>query len=151
MYVGSQTIRSQSTSASSCHGVSTGIPAGAGPLTLRRHPLGGRIARQGLIIQPAATAYGDLMMRRRYKNQIVVARVYKVRTQPIWHASVFLDRLVDGNWREIPIEPGLYGQEFASEGDALVAALDLGRRYVDGLQDPHQFEPTRSAPHAAAL
>jgi hypothetical protein len=81
----------------------------------------------------------------------VVARVCKVRTQPIWRASVYLDRLMDGNWREIPIVPGLEGQEFASEDDALVAALGLGRRYVDGLQDPHQFKPTRSAPHAAAL
>jgi hypothetical protein len=100
------------------------------------------------------------MTRKRYKDQIVVARVYKVRTQPIWHASVFLDRLVDANWREIPIEPGLDGQEFPSEDSALAAALDLGRRYVDGLQDAHQstnrFEkltsrrPTGSAPHAAA-
>ena len=101
------------------------------------------------------------MMRKRYKDQIVVARVYKVRTQPIWHAAVFLDRLVDGNWREIPIEPGLEGQEFTSEGDALVTALDLGRRYVDGLQDALQpmnrFEkltsrkPTGSVLPAGAL
>ena len=72
------------------------------------------------------------MTRKRYKDQIVVARLRKVRTQPIWYVSVFLDRLVDGNWREIPIEPGLDGQEFASEDGALVAALDLGRRYDDG-------------------
>jgi hypothetical protein len=101
------------------------------------------------------------MMRKRYKDQIVVARVYKIRTQPIWHASVFLDRLVDGNWREIPIEPGLDGQEFPSEDGALAAALDLGRRFVDGLQDAHPFtdrfekltsrKPTGSAPHAGAL
>jgi hypothetical protein len=52
--------------------------------------------------------------------------------------SVFLDRLVNGNWQEIPIKPGLDRQEFTSEDGALVAALDLGRRYVDGL---HKFRP----------
>ena len=76
------------------------------------------------------------MRRERYKDQIVVARLHKVRTQAIWHASIFLDRLVNGNWQEIPIKPGLDGQEFASEDGAFVAALDLGRRYVDGL---HRF------------
>jgi hypothetical protein len=72
----------------------------------------------------------------------VVARLHKVRTQAIWHASVFLDRLVNGNWQEIPIKPGLDGQEFASEDSAFVAALDLGRRYVDGL---HKFRPISTA------
>ena len=73
------------------------------------------------------------MRRERYKDQIVVARLHKVRTQAIWHASVFLDRLVNGTWQEIPIKPGLDGEVFASEDGALGAALDLGRRYVDGL------------------
>jgi hypothetical protein len=58
MDVGSRAIWAEPTSASSCHGVSIGKPAGAGSLTLRHHPLGGRIARQGLIVQPAAIAYG---------------------------------------------------------------------------------------------
>ena len=71
------------------------------------------------------------MRRERYKDQIVVARLHKVRTQAIWHASVFLDRLVNGSWEEIPIKPGLDGREFASKDSAFAAALDLGRRYVD--------------------
>jgi hypothetical protein len=62
------------------------------------------------------------MKRERYKGQIVVARLLKVRALPIWHASVCLDRLVNGTWLEIPIEPGLAGLEFASEDIALSAA-----------------------------
>ena len=76
------------------------------------------------------------MRRERYKGQIVVARLYKVRTQPIWHASVFLDRLVKGNWEEIPIAPELKGQVFASEESALATALDYGRSYVDAFHAP---------------
>jgi hypothetical protein len=90
------------------------------------------------------------MRRERYKDQIVVARLKKVRTQPIWYASVFLDRLVSGTWQEIPIEPGLAGQEFASEDSALAAALDLGRWYVDGLHNPHRFiDPYRQTSHGS--
>ena len=74
------------------------------------------------------------MRRERYKGHIVVARMSKVRSQPIWRASVFIDRLVNGEWQEVPIEPGVRGREFASEDSALAAALDLGRRYVDRLQ-----------------
>ena len=72
----------------------------------------------------------------------MVAKLHKVRTQPIWYASVFLDRLVNENWQEIPIKPGLDGEEFASKDSAFAAALDLGRRYVDGL---HKFRPIATA------
>jgi hypothetical protein len=82
------------------------------------------------------------MRRERYKDQIVVARLQKVRTQPIWYAAVFLDRLVNGNWQEIPIKPGLDGEEFASEDSAFAAAFDVGRKYVDGL---HKFRPITTA------
>ena len=77
------------------------------------------------------------MRRERYKGQIVVARMHKVRARPIWHASVFLDRLVKGNWQEIPIiAPELKGQGFASEESALATALDYGRSYVDAFHAP---------------
>jgi hypothetical protein len=79
------------------------------------------------------------MRRERYKGHIVVARLLKVRTLPIWHASVFLDRLVNGTWLEIPVEPGLAGQEFSTEDSALAAALGHGRRYVDRLHISHRF------------
>jgi hypothetical protein len=76
------------------------------------------------------------MRRERYKGQIIVARLYKVRNQPIWRGSVFIDRLVNGKWREIPIRPGLEGQDFASEKSALATALDCGRSYVDAFNAP---------------
>jgi hypothetical protein len=79
------------------------------------------------------------MRRERYKGQIVVARLLKVRSRPVWHASVSLDRLVNGTWQEIPIEPGLSGQEFASEESALAAALGLGRRWVDSLDESYRY------------
>jgi hypothetical protein len=53
----------------------------------------GESPARGLIVLPTAIAYGELMRRKRYKDQIVVAKVYKVRTQPIWHASVFSNHL----------------------------------------------------------
>jgi hypothetical protein len=73
------------------------------------------------------------MRRERYKGQIVVARLHKVRSQPIWRGSVFLERLVKGKWQELPIAPELEGQDFASEESALATALDCGRSYVDAL------------------
>ena len=76
------------------------------------------------------------MRRERYKGQIIVARMQKVRTQPIWHASVFLDRLVKGNWQEIRIARELEGQDFASEESALATALNYGRSYVDAFHAP---------------
>ena len=76
------------------------------------------------------------MRRQRYKGQIIVARMQKVRTQPIWHASVFLDRLVKGNWQEIRIAPELERQDFASEESALATALNYGRSYVDAFHAP---------------
>ncbi len=87
------------------------------------------------------------MRRERYKGQIVVARLLKVRALPIWHASVFLDRLVNGAWKEIPIEPGLAGQEFASEEIALATALGHGRWYIDSLHGSGGFiDPASKAP-----
>jgi hypothetical protein len=76
------------------------------------------------------------MRRERYRGQIVVARLHKVRSQSIWRGSVFLDRLVNGNWQEIPIAPELGGQDFASEESALATALDFGRSYVDAFHAP---------------
>ena len=76
------------------------------------------------------------MRRERYKGQIIVARMQKVRTQPIWHASVFLDRLVKGNWQEIRIAPELARRDFASEESALATALNYGRSYVDAFRAP---------------
>jgi hypothetical protein len=87
------------------------------------------------------------MKRERYKGQIVVARLLKVRALPIWHASVSLDRLVNGTWLEIPIEPGLAGLEFASEDIALSAALSHARGYVDSLNHSQRFiGPSSKAP-----
>src|ERR1700742_1478372 len=81
------------------------------------------------------------MRRERYKGHIVVARLLKGRPLPIWHASVFLDRLVNGTWLEIPVEPGLAGQEFSSEDTALAAAFGPGRRYIASLQQARQTDP----------
>jgi hypothetical protein len=87
------------------------------------------------------------MRRQRYKGHIVVARLLQVRFRPVWHASVSLDQLVDGVWQEIPIQPGLAGQEFASEDSALAAALNLGHAHVDILHDsPRPFKPAFDAP-----
>ena len=73
------------------------------------------------------------MRRERYRGQIIVARQYKIRYQPIWRSSVSLERLVKGNWRELPIAPELRERDFTSEEGALATALACGRSYVDAL------------------
>lgn len=79
------------------------------------------------------------MRRERYKGHIVVARLLKVRSRPVWHASVSLDQLVNGTWQETPVQAGLAGQEFASEDSALAAALSFGHWYIDSLHNSHRF------------
>ena len=74
------------------------------------------------------------MRRERYKGEILVARLHKVRSQPIWRGSVFLDRLVNGKWQEVPIGRGFERQDFASEESANATALDYGRLFVDALR-----------------
>jgi hypothetical protein len=76
------------------------------------------------------------MKRERYRGQIVVVRQHKIRYQPIWRGSVFLERLVKGKWQEVPIAPELEGRDFTSEESALATALDRGRSYVDSFYDP---------------
>jgi hypothetical protein len=53
--------------------------------------------------------------------------------QPIWHGRIFIERLNDRGWGQVPILPGLGSQRFTSEQDALAAALAHGREYVDGI------------------
>jgi hypothetical protein len=65
---------------------------------------------------------------------MLVARVHKTRDRSIWHATAFIDRLVDGKWNETPIEIGLADQEFTNEESAVAAALRYARKYVDELE-----------------
>jgi hypothetical protein len=62
-----------------------------------------------------------------------VARQHKIRSQPIWRGAVFLERLVKGRWRELPVAPELEVRDFTSEESALATALNCGRSYVDAL------------------
>jgi hypothetical protein len=71
--------------------------------------------------------------RDNHKGHQLIARADKLRDQPIWHARVSIERLITGGWEEIRILPGLEGQQFPSEQDALSAALAHGRWYVDGI------------------
>jgi hypothetical protein len=65
---------------------------------------------------------------------MLVARIHKTRGRSIWHATAFIDRLVDGKWQEAFIEIGLTDQEFTNEERAVAAALRYARRYVDELE-----------------
>jgi hypothetical protein len=72
-----------------------------------------------------------MMKRETYKGLVLIAKADKIRDQPIWHARVFMERLNDQEWGQVPILPGLEAQQFTSEEDALSAALAHGRAYVD--------------------
>jgi hypothetical protein len=73
------------------------------------------------------------MTRERYRGQIVVVRVYKVRHRLVWRGSIFIDRLVHGRWQEFLIRPGVEGHDFKNQESALAIALHCGRSYVDGI------------------
>jgi hypothetical protein len=79
----------------------------------------------------------NMIRRERYKNTFLIARSHKVRSRELWHASIAVERLTRGEFREAKIEPGLGIQEFLSEEDAIDAAFEFGRRYVEGFRDPH--------------
>jgi hypothetical protein len=85
------------------------------------------------------------MRRERYKGHILVARLHKVRNEPIWRVSALLDLLANGQWQEVPIERGLEGQEFANKNSALATALEFGRSYVDAIRSVMPFQRTSSA------
>ena len=70
-----------------------------------------------------------------------------MQSQSIWRGSVFLDRLVNGTWHEIPIGRGFERQDFANADSALATALGYGRSFVDalrGLASIHCFRPLAS-------
>jgi hypothetical protein len=85
------------------------------------------------------------MRRERYKGHILVARSRKVRNEHIWRVSTLVDLLTNGQWQEVPIEPGLDGQDFANRGSALAAALEFGRTYVDAIRTVKPFHLTSAA------
>jgi hypothetical protein len=79
----------------------------------------------------AHSKYYSAIRRERYKVKILVARIHKVRGRLAWHASAFIDSLIDGKWQELPIDASLQALEFATEEHALAFALKSGQEYVD--------------------